>query len=337
MLRGGLPHEQTSAALALLFATTPALPTWPLLPNRSGRDPALVRAASGFPGLTADAERVLVDRTLAEAQLDRLGLAYLRDERTYAALPADLTTSLGDLLRFAEGRPYQALSAELLGPVSLSLLLVDHHERPLAYEPALREAILHHLALRLGWLHEQLSSAGRAVVICIAEPLLAGLDLPFGPLDHTESLLLLSRLLSALPGSVGLCVDTTPHWAELLALPIDLLLFNAYDHSADLLQAAASVAGFLDRGGCLGWGIVPADAVTLTQERIETLAQRLISAVEFLATTSGITTQRIYDAMIISTSASLAALSIQQAEHALQLCAAVAHYVREQRGVTEGS
>lgn len=337
MLRGGLPHEQVHAALEFIFATTPALPAWPNAPQRSGRDPAVLQAAAGFPGLMIEAERIAVDREAAEQGLDRLGLAYLRDERSVGALATEQTASLSDLLRQAESRKPQALKAELLGPVSLSLMLVDGQEQPLAYEPALREGLLHHLALRLGWIHEQLSVYGGAVLICIDEPFLNGLDLPFGPLDHDESFELLGRFLSTLPGSIGLCIDTTPVWAELLALPVDLVLFNAYDYSAELVQAAAAVAGYLDRGGCLGWGIVPIDPITLAHERVETLVRRFTSAVGFLAAAADIPAQRIYEAALISTSASPATLPAEQAEAALRMCAAVAQAVRNQCGLEEGS
>ncbi len=337
MLRGGLPHDSPQKALELIFAATPALPAWPISPQRSGRDPAVLQAAAGFPGLLFETERIAVDREVAEQGLDRLGLAYLRDERSIGALAADQTASLADLLRQAESRKPQALKAELLGPISLSLMLVDGQEQPLAYEPALREGLLHHLALRLGWLHEQLSVHGGAVLICIDEPFLNGLDLPFGPLDHDESFELLGRFLSTLPGSIGLCIDTTPVWAELLVLPVDLVLFNAYEHSADLVQAAAAVAGYLDRGGCLGWGIVPIEPAALAHERVETLVRRFTSAVEYLAAAADMAPQRIYEAALISTSASPTTLQADQAEAALHLCAAVAHAVRKQCGLEEDS
>jgi hypothetical protein len=337
MLRGGLPHESAQAALALLFTATPALPAWPVAPQRSGRDAALLQAATGFPGLQIEFERIAIDRATAEQGMDRLELAYLRDERSIGALTADQTAGLAELLRYAESRKPQALKAELLGPISLGLMLVDEHERPLAYDPALREALLHHLALRLGWLHEQLSFQGGKALICIDEPFLSGLELPFAPLDHDESFDLLGRFLSTLPGSIGLCIDTTPVWPDLLALPVDLVVFNAYEHSADLVPVAAAVAGYLDRGGCLGWGIVPADPAALTRERTETLTRRFISAVDHLAAAANLTTQRIIEAALITTSASLAALSVEQAETALHLCAAVAHAVRETYGLTEDS
>lgn len=337
LLRGGLPHESSQAALELILATTPTLPAWPVAPQRTGRDPAVLLAAAGFPGLHIESERIAVDRETAEQGLDRLGLAYLRDERSIGALAAEQMTSLSDLLRQAESRKPQALKAELLGPISLSLMLVDSQEQPLAYEPALREGLLHHLALRLGWLHEQLSAHGGTVLICIDEPFLNGLELPFGPLDHDESFELLGRFLSTLPGSIGLCINTTPVWAELLALPVDLVLFNAYEHSAALVQAAAAVAGYLDRGGCIGWGIVPVDPTTLAHEQVEMLVRRFTSAVEFLAAAADMPPQRIYKAALISTSASPAALTVEQAEAALHMCAAVAHAVRNQCGLEEDS
>ncbi|MFV9505119.1 MAG: hypothetical protein AB4911_11205 [Oscillochloridaceae bacterium umkhey_bin13] len=294
------------------------------LSQRDPRDAALSLAAVGFPGLSLDAERERGSLTnpTTETELSRLGLAYLRGERASAALPHEQATALAETLRQLQ-RPH-CVRAELTGPVSLALQLVDSDERPLAYDPALREALVQHLVLRAAWLRDQLALAASGVVICFDEPFLDALGVPLSPLSWREGADMLARVLSEIPGPCGLCVAGNPPWAELVALPADVIFFDAYEHSADLIQAAPFVVEHLNRGGSLGWGLIPNDPADLAQERAETLAHRFISSVAYLADASGLTPVQLSRAALISTNGRLGHLEAEEASHAAGLCANVA-------------
>jgi hypothetical protein len=336
VLRGGLPHATAHDAVALVAAATPDLPAWPAVPERSFRETALAQAAAGFPGLTIDPEyeRISVDHAAAEIGLDHLGLAYLRGDPGAGALPADHAAGLGELLRLvSHGHRARALKGEVLGPVSLALQLTDESDRPLAYDPALREALLHHLALRVAWHYEQLSTYTDHVIICLDEPSLDAMSLPLCPIDWEEGLDMLKRLLADMPGCRGIGLGGGVDWAAVLGMPVDMVLFDAYEHGAALIYAADAVAGFLDRGGILGWGIVPADPVALAHEHADLLAQRLGRAVDYLSAASGLDPGRILNASLITSSGSLANLSVESAGQALRMCAAVSRRMREDHGL----
>lgn len=300
------------------------------LPQRAARELALALSAAGFPGFTLDQshEQGAVSRQTAEGELSRVGLAYLRGERSAGAPPPEQAAAVADMLRQLEQQRVKAARAELTGPVSLALQVVDDQERPLAYEPALREALAQQVTLRATWLHDQISAHLGAAVVCLDEPFLDALDSPFAPLDWGDGVDLLARTLADLPAPHGLCVAGTPNWQALLALPVDVVFFDAYEHGAGLIQAASAVAGYLDRGGALGWGLVPADAGALAQERAETLARRFESSVEYLAAAGGLDAARIRGAALISTSGGLAHLPPQQAAQAVALCGEVAAHLR---------
>lgn len=336
ILRGGLPHGSAQAAASLIMAVTPELPAWPGLPQRGFRESPLAQAAAGFPGLTLDAERerAAVEREAAERGANRLALAYLRGELSAGALPADQSAGLTELLRQIDpARRPRALKSETLGPISLSLLLTDEHERPLAYDAALRETLLQHLALRVAWQRQQISVHGEAALICLDEPFLDALGSPLCPLDWEDGAELLDRLIGSADAPCALATSGPVNWGAVLARPVALVLFDAYEHSAGLIQAAGPAASFLERGGCIGWGIVPADPAALAQERPETLAGRFERMVEYLAATSGAALERILAASLITTGGSLAQLTVEGAEHALRTCAAVSRLVREKYGL----
>jgi hypothetical protein len=282
----------------------------------------------GFPSLVFEHERGVVTRQAAELELGRVGLAYLRDERAAGAPPPEQQSAIAEQLRHLEHARAPIARAEISGPLSLALQIVDDQERPLAYDPAMREALAQQLTLRAAWLSEQISSHLGAAMVCLDEPFLDALSSPFAPLDYDEGFALLARTLAEAPAPRGLCVSGQTNWATVLALPADIIFFDAYEHEAGLIQAASAVAGYLDRGGTLGWGLVPNDPATLTQERVETLARRFESAVEYLAAAGSILPERIRGAALISTSGSLAHLPPPQAAQAAALCGEVSAHLR---------
>lgn len=301
------------------------------LPQRAGLTSALAFAAAGFPGLTLELahERGVIERGKAEHALERLGLAYLRAETEAGAPPPEQVAALGELIGQAERSHVRGARLELSGPLSLSLQIVDEQERPLAYDPALRGALAQQLSLRAAWLHVQLSTSLGNALICLDEPFLEALDSPFCPLNWEEGGTLLAQALAELPAPRGLCTANSPNWAAVLALPVDLVFFDAYAQSAGLIQAASAVAGYLDRGGLLGWGIIPSDPAVLAQERAETLARRFVSSVEYLAAAGAIAVEQLLAQALISTSGRLGHLPPDIAAQAAARCEEVAAWLRQ--------
>lgn len=308
------------------------------LAQRGPRESPLAMAVAGFPGLVLDDghERGSLQRQAAEYGLDRVALAYLRGDRSAGGPPGEYVPAVAAQLRHAEQSRPRMLKLELTGPISQALQLTDEHERPLAYDPALREALAQHTVLRARWLHDQIAMSGAGALLCLDEPFLKALSSPFCPLDWEEGADLLARTLVELPGWRGLCTSDAPDWAALVTLPVDLIFFDAYEHSAGLIQAAEAVGNFLERGGALGWGVVPAEPSTVTQERVETLTRRFISTVEYLAAASSLTCERIAGQAFISTSGVLTHLSVDQAARAANLCAEVAVAARSNFGLDRG-
>jgi hypothetical protein len=324
--RGGAPFRGAPPALARAGGGRGVA----TLAQRGPREAPLALGAAGFPGLSLDLERerASVTREAAERAIDRVGLAYLRDERSAGAPPSEQIGAMVEQLRQAEQSRPRVVKAELMGPVSLALQLTDEQEQPLAYDPPLREALVQHVALRAAWMHDLIGSAGASALICLDEPFLDALGSAFCPLDWEEGGDLLARALGDMPGTTGLCTAGAPNWSALVALPVDLILFDAYEHGAGIVQAASSVAGYLEQGGAIGWGIVPTEPAALAQERAETLAQRLAATMEYLAAAGGVAPEQIGAQSLVSTSSGLAHLTPELAEQATALCAEVASVTR---------
>ncbi|MBK9715810.1 MAG: hypothetical protein IPO81_31680 [Kouleothrix sp.] len=332
LLLGGLPHRNAAQALELSRRYAGALLAWPQLPERSFREQSFVQSAIGFPGLVVDAahSRVYVDRERAEQAIDRLALAYLEDHSSHAALVPDDAAGLDELLRQGEcPRGTLALKGQLLGPISLAAQLTDEHDRPLIYDDMLFEALVQHLRLRVEWQESRLRGLGVTTIICLDEPFLDAVGLSFLPLDWERAREQIDQVLAGVRGCRALFAGGAVDWREVLRASVELIIADVYEHGPALTAAAAELPGFLDRGGVVGLGVVPADEDALDNAT----ARQLVGQIAGLAHTlerDGIATERLLRQAVISTSGTLNRLTIAGAERAMQLTAEVSKLLRQQ-------
>ncbi|MCG8351883.1 MAG: hypothetical protein MI924_29305 [Chloroflexales bacterium] len=328
--RGGLPHNSPPQAVGVLLKMMPALVTWPKLPHRSFREQSYVQSAIGFPGLVIDnsIKRAYVQQTIAKREIDRLALAYLRDEVSYGALTSEEAAGLTELLRsIKSGFKGRAIKGQLVGPISLALQLTDEQQRPLVYDPMLLEALAQHLALRAAWQTAQLAAHAKDIIICLDEPFLDIFKSPFCPLNWEFALDLLEQVFAGIKGCRGLATSGAVDWTAVFQSSVDLIILDAYYHSTALLESSAALQAFLERSGIIAWGLIPADEDLLKQETPSMLLNRFDRLLDEFEE-AGIERNQILKASLISTNDNLDHLPIPVAEQALQTCAEVSERLR---------
>ena len=76
------------------------------------------------------------------------------------------------------------------------------------------------------------------------------------------------------PRGIHLCGN--PDWDFLLNLDLDILSLDMYSNGEVFVSYAGAVRRFLDRGGILVWGMVPANFEPFENETVESLEARLL-------------------------------------------------------------
>jgi hypothetical protein len=332
LLLGGLPYRSATQALEVSRRYAGTLLAWPQLPRRGFREQSFVQSAIGFPGLVIDAPqaRVYVDRSRAEHALDRLGLDYLENDCASYGLAADDAAGLAEILRQSEApRGTLALKGQLLGPISLAAQLTDERERPLIYDALLLEALTQHLGLRAAWQEARLGELSGTTIVCLDEPFLETVGLPFVPIDWERARERIDQTLAGIQGCRAIYCAGAVEWTQVLQTSVDLIIADIYDHSAALVAAAPALRDFLDRGGIAGLGIVPAEEEALGQASAERLAGLIIALAGDLER-AGIPAEQLLRQALIAPADTLTGLSTADAERALQLVDEVSKRLREQ-------
>jgi hypothetical protein len=232
---------------------------------------------------------------------------------------------------------YHALASQVIGPVSLSMQLTDEQNRPLMHDPMLREALAQHLSLRVNWLTERLSSLANDTIICLDEPLLPALSLPFCPIGWDIGIELLEQVFDGTTGCRGIILgefgarqrdhDLATSWAYLMETSVELIALDVYNYSNLLLSAVSVLPDFLDRDGVIVWGLVPADSAAFAHETTDTLVERFEKLLGQL-TASGLPRKQVLSASLISTNDHLHHLAPASAEQALQCCVDISSRLR---------
>lgn len=331
LLLGSLPHSGPAQALALSRRYAGSLLSWPQLPQRSFREQSLVQAAIGFPGLVVDPGRghVYVDRAIAERGLERLGLAYLTHDITYAALSDEDAIGLAELIRQRDSlRGVLAIKGQLLGPISLAAQLTDENQRPLIYDNMYFEALGQHLHLRAAWQIAQLADLFPTTIMCLDEPLLDSLNLSFLPISWPEACERIDEVLAGLGGYRALYAGGASDWNQVFHSAADITIADVYNHATALVAAGPALLAFLERGGIIGLGLVPADEEVLAKVSAATLVERAEALLDDLAP-YGIEREQLLCRAVITSDTMLGRLTVEMAERAVQLLADTSRLLRE--------
>jgi len=330
---GSVPHRHPATACDLVLRTFPQIPTWPQLPKRTFLENMYVQYSERFPGvvLEMENERIYVDREQElDEPLEALYVAYLKNELEYGAISKEYAAGLHEML----GRPLPGLTAvkgQVTGPVSWGLMVVDQNRRPILYEEILADAVAKHLRLKAAWQERQLRKLSPNVITFIDEPYMSSFGSAYVSLSREQAISLMEEVLAGLEGISGVHCCGNTDWSLLLATSIHILNFDAYGYAETLALYAGEVKAFLDRGGILAWGIVPASEVIFA-ETPEHLLERLEAAMQMLVA-KGIPLDTILEAGLITPSCGTGSLSEQSSEKVLSMTVQVSQLARAKFGV----
>ena len=323
---GSLPHTDPAAAWQLVQDTLD-IATWPQLPKRSFLENMYVQYSEGFPGIVLESERIHVDRERAlETELERLYIAYLGEDLAYAAVGRDYAAGLHHLLeQDKEHRPI--VKGQVTGPVSWGLTVVDQDRRPVLYDDVLAEAVAKHLRLKATWMERELRGVADQTIIFVDEPYMSSYGSALISLSQSQVETLMAEVLAGIQGLSGVHCCGNTDWSLLLSTGVDILNPDAYEYADTLALYPDEVGAFLERGGIIAWGIVPASDEVL-HETVDSLVERFHQAIGLL-TAKGLHRDDLLAASLITPSCGCGSLSVETAERVLQTTGQVARALQE--------
>jgi len=287
---GSFPHKDEREVFRLIFENFSEIPFWPQLPKRSFLEGMVVQYSEGFPSLRWNEreQKVWIDTSPGfEKEIEKF---YQRFEEGDLE-PFQITEDFGGGLRILKDlsskdhrRNIKYIKGQITGPVTFGLALADQEQKPIFYDPSLRDILVKHLSLKARWLEKKYHDLfpGIPTIIFFDEPSLSSFGSAFSGLNREDVIHSLNECFDAVKGLKGTHCCGNTDWSVLLSTHLDILSFDAYDYLETLSLYPKDLNAFLERGGILAWGIVPTSEA-IVKEEAESLVKRFKEGVKTLS------------------------------------------------------
>jgi len=323
-----MPQTDPAEACNAIFRHLTDIPAWPQLPERSFLENMYVQYSEGFPGVVLENDRIYIDRSKdLSDEMEELYMAYIENDLDRYAISPDYAPGFYEFLSHPADSVI-ALKGQVTGPVSFGLTVTDQDRRPSLYDETMADAIARLLRMKAAWMERELRKRCENTIIFLDEPYLASLGSAYVALDNETVIKLTNEALGGLTGLTGMHCCGNTDWSVLMATNIDILNFDAYEQGESVGLYPDALNSFLDRGGVLAWGIIPNKSSDLKGQSVNTIIERLSSLFELLIG-KGIARDALVEQCMLTPACSLAGMSVEEAEEALQLTSAVSKEYRE--------
>lgn len=294
---GIMPHTDIEQALKLALSVD--IPFWPQLPHTSFYEDMYVQASEGFPGVIIDAEnrKIIFDTSRFEVELGEYSRRMF-EPSAFVLSPAYATV----YRRFLKSDLHSctAIRGQSIGPVSFGFRVTDENNRPVIYNDAVREILFDFIQKKVNVQYQQLREKNEHAFVWLDEP---GLGWVFSGLSGYSDVQAKHDYISFLEGIEGLkalhlCANINLPY--LLTMGTQLVSFDAYQMELMPKGYAGAVAGFIQSGGIISWGIVPTDPESLDRESAETLTGLLTGYWEVVSGETGLSVKQLAEQALVA-------------------------------------
>lgn len=285
---GSLPLAGGAEAVKFVLDADLDFPFWPQLPRRGFQEQMIPQYAEGMPAVVMDrtAETTRFDSELKYEQLAAFYEAYMEDDPARFAISPEVAEGLHAFLADAGGHSWRAVKGQVTGPITFGTGINDPGKSMLYSDPDLRDAAVKLLARKAQWQVAQLRTLAPDVIVMVDEPVLSAFgSSAYVGISDEDVIALEGEIFEAIRAAGGLSgihVCGNSDWSVIIRTGVDILNFDAYRYGPRLALYAEAVQGFLGRGGCIAWGLVPTTPEELKRESCESLVARLKECVNAL-------------------------------------------------------
>ena len=223
---------------------------------------------------------------------------------------------------------------QIPGPVVLGDSFKQDSGVPCIHHETMWDILVKAIAMKSRWLEKKLHEIfPQAQVICDhPEPTLINFTSAVGGGSREKLVRGVSEAFAGFGGLRWVHCCSNIDWSLLTEADIDVINFDAHQLCDKVSLQAKELNQFLERGGQLGWGIVPVQTELLDQEDAASLSERLLAGMEIF-TSRGMDQALINKASWILTSCETNLLPEEKADRAFALTREVAEIVRRKMGV----
>jgi len=276
---GGLPHTDPKQACDDVLALFPGFPYIPTLPNRALLEGIVFNDSEQFPGRVIREDRLLFDSTKDQTSaMEKVYMDFVEGNFSGYGLNREYASAFMEML----SRKVPAacvLKCQVTGPVTFGMQVVDADKRPIYYDTQLADVLSKMIALKARWCENAMREqcGAKETLVVLNEPYLASLGSSVVPVDKDTVKAGWEDIASLVQGGLGVHCCSNTDWEFVMELNPAVISLDAYATAKEFLLYSDAVISFMERGGVVAWGIVPAEYKIFATETVDTLNEKYLA------------------------------------------------------------
>lgn len=330
-----MPHRDVASAWTSVLTYMPEIPFWPQLPKRSSEEGMAVQFAEHLPGAQREGDKFYIDTSRATfwEEIDGFYAHFAQgDLELFATSPRHAAGLYAVRDHRDTLRESLYSKGQITGPISMGLSLHDENLRPILYHEVLRDVLVKNLLRAAQWQESFLRKIVAKTIILIDEPSLALIGAAHVSIDPRQVAQDLEEVLSGIQTWRGIHCCGNTDWPLLLDTSIEIISLDAFQYMANFTLFPSQIRAFLDHGGNIAWGIVPAQEEFLAGETVDSLIRRLEEGLGPLEK-AGLDREFILRRSLITPSCGVGQQTLSGAENILAMTRQVSNRLREKYGL----
>jgi hypothetical protein len=297
---GALPHTDPVQACNDVLMLFPEFPYIPTLPDRSQLESIVFNDSEQLPGRMIRDDRLLFDSSHDQTSaMEKVYLDYVNGYYAGYGFHKEYASAFIEMMsRKLPGA--RILKCQVTGPVTFGMQVVDAGKRPIYYDTQLADVLSKMIALKAHWCEQEMQkkTGVSETLVVLNEPYLASLGSSVVPVDKETVRAGWTDIASLVEGGLGVHCCSNTDWEFVISLDPSVISLDAYATSKEFLLYTDSVISYMERGGVVAWGIVPADTKMFVTETTESLYRKYLAIRAHLCTRMP---ERLFDAQSLIT------------------------------------
>jgi hypothetical protein len=256
---GALPHTDPLSACDEVLSIFPDIPYIPTLPNRGLLESIVFNDSARLPGAEIRDGRLRIDPSRdIGSEMEQIYLDFMEENTA----PYALTPTYASCFEEMSGRDLSGclfLKAQLTGPVTMGMQVVDDQRRPIYYDDQFADVLPKLIALRARWAEREMCTFDgvKATVVVLNEPYLASLGSSVVPIRKDLVRSGWDDISGMVSGGIGIHCCSNTDWEFVMELFPSFLSFDAFTGGQEFLLYLDDIVSYLEKGGVIAWGIIP--------------------------------------------------------------------------------
>jgi len=275
---GALPHTDPKQACDDVLALFPAFPYIPTLPDRSQLESIVFNDSEQLPGRIIQDDRLLFDSTRDQTgAMEKVYMDYMEGNFPDYGLHKEYASAFIQMMsRRLPGA--KVLKCQVTGPVTFGMQVVDADKRPIYYDSQLADMLSKMIALKARWCEQEMkkNTGVSETLVVLNEPYLGSLGSSVVPVDKETVRAGWEDIAALVEGGLGIHCCSNTDWEFILGLNPSVVSVDAFGTAKEFLLYSEAIVSFMERGGIVAWGIVPADTKLFVTETTDSLYDKYL-------------------------------------------------------------